>query len=70
MEAKAFAAKHGQKLIGRRVHTEAIGNYPGGAAKVVALHPDPVCPEIVIEVQHATFGPIGIFEDEEISFAR
>lgn len=64
MTAEALVARMGEELVGRHVMTEALGEYPGGRAKVVELTPDPEAPEIVYQVVHPTFGAIGVFESE------
>lgn len=56
-------------LIGRSINTESIGDYPGGVAVVTELFPDRAAPEIVFQVKHPTFGEIGVFAQEEVSFA-
>jgi len=53
-------------LIGAEIVTQPFGEYPGGIAKIIALHPDPTAPEIPIQVKHPSFGEIGIFEHEQV----
>ena len=53
------------KLVGRYVLTERIGDWPGGLALVVGFTPDPDAPEIVMYVQQKV-ETMGIFEDEQI----
>ena len=67
MTAKQLKWKHGERLIGRQIHTPPMGEYPGGIAQVVALTPDEACPEIVLQVKHPTFGEIGVFEHEDVA---
>jgi hypothetical protein len=69
MNAKIFTDTHGYTIIGKHIFTEAIGEYPGGVAEVIALYPDKKAPEIVLQVKHPTFGEIGIFEHESVNFA-
>lgn len=73
MNAKLFVEMHGELLIGRQVRTQAIGDYPGGAATVIEIAPDPSAPEIVCQVKNPDYkdddGEIGIFEHEDLSFA-
>lgn len=69
MKAIQMRAIHMDGLIGRKINTEEIGDYPGGVAEVIQLLPDPNAPEIVFLVRHPSFGEIGIFEYEEVSFA-
>jgi len=64
MQADKMVAKHGSSLIGRTLITSAMGDYPGGLAKVTQINPDPAAPEISIQVEHPSFGSIGIFENE------
>jgi|GEM_PF-3351571 hypothetical protein len=66
MTAKQLIDIHGTSLIGQRVDTEAIGEYPGGIATVTELAPDPQAPEIVFTVQHPTFGQMGVFDWEHV----
>jgi len=58
--------KHGAKLIGQQVDTPQMGDYPGGVATVTEIEPDPSAPEIVFQVEHPTFGSIGVFENERV----
>ena len=67
MTAKQLIESHGQSLVGRSVATEPIGEYPGGVATVTELAPDPNAPEIVFNVCHPAFGPIGIFDWEGVT---
>ena len=67
MTAKQLIDIHGTSLIGQRVETEPIGEYPGGIAIVTELTPDPQAPEIVFTVQHPTFGPMGVFDWELVT---
>lgn len=64
MTAQALVDAWGKKLIGRRVVTIAIGEYPGGVATVTEILPDPGAPEIVFQVKHPTYGPMGVFNFE------
>lgn len=67
MTAQEAVQQHGQKLIGMTLDTEAIGDYPGGPAVVTELLPDPAAPEIVFQVQHPTFGSIGVLDFEQVT---
>ncbi len=51
MTAKQLVEKHGKRLEGELVWTEAIGSYPGGVARIVQIYPDPNAPEIAYEVE-------------------
>jgi hypothetical protein len=71
MTARALVEVAGDRLIGRRVLTEAIGFYPRRAALVVEMAPDPGVPEIIFTVVHPAPGPAGcakrgVFEWEEV----
>lgn len=66
MTAEQLFYRHGHELLGRMIHTESIGEYPGGPAVVVELEPDKAAPEIIFTVRHKTFGEIGVFEHEEV----
>jgi hypothetical protein len=68
-----------KRLIGMKVKTEAYGDYPGGIATIMELHPDPEAPEIVFNVQHPTWrgdendlsdGVIGIFDHEGVELCK
>ena len=67
MTAKQLIDIHGTSLIGQRVETEPIGEYPGGIAIVTELAPDPQAPEIVFTVQHPSYGDIGVFDWELVT---
>ncbi len=67
--AGALAERFGEKLIGQRVLTEQIGDWPGGWATVVEIEPDENAPEIVFQVSHPVHGEIGVFDHETILFA-
>lgn len=69
MTALDLVNQLGTTLLGRRVNTQAIGDYPGGVAKVIKICPDPAFPEIVFEIDHPEFGEIGVFDYEECSLA-
>jgi hypothetical protein len=71
MKAKELVGVAGDRLLGRTVWTEAIGYYPGGAARVVELAPDPEAPEILFSVEHPTWkhsgsSRMGVFAWEEV----
>ena len=75
--AKDAVEQFGDQLIGRTIITARFGDWPGGAARVIALNPDPEsAPDIVMTVVAArrirfdsrtNIGEeIGVFENEEI----
>jgi hypothetical protein len=71
MKAKALVDVAGDRLLGRTVWTEAIGYYPGGAARVVELAPVPEAPDILFTVEHPTWehsgrSRMGVFAWEEV----
>lgn len=68
--AKQFVVTYGKALIGRKVFTVAIGDYPGGVATVMRLGDDPNAPDIVLIVQPEGQDEIGVFDYEPISFAH
>lgn len=76
MNAREFAETFGPHFIGKNIHTEQIGDYPGGTAKLVQLNPDPTAPEIVMMVEHPTWrsddgdNKMGIFEYEDVRWPR
>jgi hypothetical protein len=58
--------QYGKALIGCEIYTQAVGEYPGGWAKVTHIDYDPAAPEIPITVEHPEFGTMGIFENEVV----
>lgn len=69
--AKQMMAEFGKQLVGKTVITMPMGLWPGGAATVTELNPDPNAPEIVFNVKHATTGEeIGVFDDEWVLIAE
>ena len=68
---KLVVAMAGDRLLGRTVWAQAIGYYPGGAARVVELAPDPGAPEVLFTVEHPGWAQAGcstmaVFEWEEV----
>ncbi len=62
------------ELLGRRVLTDPMGEWPGGIATICELAPDPAAPEIVFNVK-ADFwpdddGPMGVFGYEEVELQK
>jgi len=66
MKANELVKEYGVNLIGKKVWTEAMGDYPGGVAIVTAVNEDPGAPELVITVKHPDFESMGIFDWEDI----
>lgn len=66
MTAKEFVDRFGDKIIGKTIYTYPLGQYPGGYEKITEVLPDENAPEIVFQVEHPTFGSIGVFENEKI----
>jgi hypothetical protein len=67
MTAQELVQEHGAALVGRKVHTEAIGSWKGGPSEVLQLEPDESAPEIVMQVRRLDDGDeIGVFGYEEI----
>ena len=69
MNAKQLVEKMGNELIGRYIETEAIGEWPGGKARVIEIQPDPEAPEIVMQVTQDSgreYDPIGVFDWEDV----
>jgi hypothetical protein len=67
MKANQLVQKLGMKLLGQKVNTPALGEYPGGVATVVQLAPDANAPEIVFQVSLPCWGEIGVLEHEDVS---
>ncbi len=77
MKAIQLRAIYGVQLIGQKVMTEEVGEYPGGEAEVTELWPDPKDDNIVFNVRHPTWrtedhpnGEIGVFAQEECNLVR
>ena len=71
MKASAMVRKYGKKLIGKKISTLRMGDYPGGVATVMGIKPDPKAPEIVMDVSNPDYengDPIGIFAYEQVDF--
>ena len=56
MKANQLVQKLGQKLLGKKVNTPAVGEYPGGVATVIQLAPDQNAPEIAFQVNLPQLG--------------
>lgn len=67
MKANQLVQKPGQKLLGQKVNTPALGEYPGGVATVTQIAPDENAPEIVFQVSLPHYGECGVFETEDVS---
>lgn len=66
MKAEVLVSSIGKSLVGKKVITKAMGDYPGGVAIVETIQPDPNAPEISFNVSHPTAGMMGIFDYEEV----
>jgi hypothetical protein len=49
--AKDLLRDHGEALVGRKVWTQRIGNWPGGLARVTKLYHDESAPDILFQVE-------------------
>jgi len=65
--AKHLVEMYGEKLVGLTVDTPALGEWPGGVSKIIAVAPDPAAPEIVFNVEHEEHGRIGVFGHEMVT---
>jgi hypothetical protein len=66
-KAEDLVREYGDSLLDRRVFTQPIGDWPGGAAKVIQIMPDENAPEIVFQVRSEDTGEeIGVFDCEPI----
>lgn len=70
MTAKQLLHLAGKNLLGKRVITDPMGEYPGGMAMVIEIDPEM---DIAFMVQHPTWksdccrnGQIGILDFEEV----
>lgn len=70
MLARKLVEERGASLIGRTVWTYEYGDWPGGSAVVVDLHPDPCAPDIVFGVRGQGFDYMGVLEHEEVHLQR
>jgi hypothetical protein len=67
MNAIQLVQKLGQKLVGNKVNTPAVGEYPGGVATVIQMAPDPKAPDIVFQVHLPNWGEVGVLGHETVS---
>jgi hypothetical protein len=67
MKANQLVQKLGHKLLGQKVNTPPVGEYPGGVATVIPIAPNENAPEIVFQVSLPQWGEIGVFEHEDVS---
>jgi hypothetical protein len=69
--AAQLVLKYGKKLVGKKVLTVPMGEWPGGMATVTEIQPDENAPDIVFYVAHvqpkirAQFPSMGVFHYEE-----
>lgn len=68
--AKLLRERQGEALVGKLVQTIAIGDWPGGIARVVDLGHDPAAPEIVMNVHSDEHGDIGVLEYEPLELVE
>lgn len=66
MRCDTLVGRFGHGLIGRRVDTPPLGEYPGGIATITRITPDPNAPEIVFQVTLFGYGSIGMFAHEVV----
>lgn len=64
--ADDLVRREGKHLIGRTVHTEPFGEWPGGLAVVTEIEPDPAAPEIAFQVKSEAHGKMGVFDFEYV----
>lgn len=65
VNAKVLVDRYGEKLIDLQITTQAMGEWPGGLARVTMVWPDALCPEIVMQVAN-DHGEIGVFAEENV----
>lgn len=68
MKAQQLAEVFGESLIGQKLYTFPMGEWPGGYATVIEMLPDPGAPEIVFQVESETHGDIGVYGHEEVGY--
>ncbi len=66
LRASELAKVLGESLVGRRVKTIQMGEYPGGIAVVTEIAPDPNAPEIAFNVKLPGYDVIGVFDYEPV----
>lgn len=76
MMADQAVEQFGDQLVGRLIITVPYGDWQGGAARVLAVNPDPGAPDIVMTVKaerrtqfdsRTNIGKeIGVFDHEEV----
>lgn len=66
MNASQLIDQMGEKLIGRKIFTQAMGKYPGGFAEVVELCLQP-WDDVLFIVWLPAFGHTGVFSHEEVT---
>jgi len=67
MKANQLVQKLGAKLLGQKVNTPALGEYPGGVATVTQLAPPEQAPGIAFQVSSPQWGDIGVSGQEDVS---
>jgi len=67
MKANQLVQKLGAKLLGQKVNTPALGEYPGGVATVTQLAPPEQAPGIAFQVSSPQWGDIGVSGHEDVS---
>jgi len=65
VNAKSLVDRYGEKLIDLQITTQAMGDWPGGLARVIMVWPDASRPEIVMQVAN-DHGYIGVFAEENV----
>lgn len=66
MLASELVSRYGKRLLGQRVLTETIGEWPGGPAEVTEIGPMHDDENIVLQVRDARGEEIGVFHHERI----
>jgi hypothetical protein len=67
MKANQPVQKLGNKLVGKKVNTPAMGEYPGGVATVIGIAPETKAPEIAFQVNLGQWGKMVVFGHEDVS---
>jgi hypothetical protein len=76
MCAQALYDRLGTALMGRWIETWPMGEYPGGHARIIEIHPDPNALEVVFIVKNSLFEnedgshTIGVLDYELVQLAR
>ena len=67
MKANELLKKLSNTLLGKKVNTPAMGEYPGGVATVIGIAHETKAPEIAFQVNLGHWGKMVVFGHEDVS---